>query len=91
MAKPKRTLKALPKRLLVEGAEDITFLSERQVCAMLGVSRVGLYLWRRKGTFPEPTKLGVSKNGWSLAALRAWRDGLRPAKVSPKEEPQPAA
>jgi predicted DNA-binding transcriptional regulator AlpA len=35
-------------------------MSEKQVCAELQISRVGLWKWRRAGRFPQPMRLGRS-------------------------------
>jgi prophage regulatory protein len=39
-------------------------LSEKELCALIGVSRVTLWQWRRDGKFPQPVRVGPNTNRW---------------------------
>lgn len=42
------------------------------VTAMLQVSRVTLWMWRREGKFPAPIRLGVNTIAWRQADVERW-------------------
>ena len=55
-------------------------LSQREVLALLGVSRVSIYKWRREGRFPAPVVLGARTLRWRedvIAAFVAARQATR--------------
>lgn len=39
-------------------------LTQREVCALLGVSRISLWAWRKAGKFPQPVVLGARTVRW---------------------------
>lgn len=45
--------------------------SERQLCAMFGVSRVTLWHWRTRASnpFPAPVRVGPNTNRWTEDAI----------------------
>lgn len=45
-----------------------------EVMRLLGVSRVTLWAWRRKGLFPVPRRFGPNTIGWSVDEIRAWME-----------------
>ncbi len=47
-------------------------LRQREVLAILRVSRPTLWEWRSKGLFPAPIKLGPNTIAWREADVRAW-------------------
>jgi prophage regulatory protein len=55
-------------------------LSQREVLALLGVSRVSVYKWRREGRFPAPVVLSTRTLRWredDVAAFVAARQAAR--------------
>ena len=53
-------------------AELERHLRQREVLAMLGVSRPTLWAWRRAGRFPEPLRLGPNVIAWPQSVVAAW-------------------
>lgn len=52
------------------------FLSDTQVAARYGVSRVSIWRWRKTDpTFPQPTTFSPGCVRWKLADLEAWEAG----------------
>jgi prophage regulatory protein len=47
-------------------------LRQRDVLALLGVSRATLWSWREAGTFPKPIRLGPNVIAWTEASVRDW-------------------
>lgn len=47
-------------------------LRVREICALLKVSRVTLWAWRRAGRFPEPVKLGPHVVAWPEHVIQEW-------------------
>jgi predicted DNA-binding transcriptional regulator AlpA len=59
------------QRLDESGTDRI--LRQREVLAMLGISRPTLWEWRRRGIFPEPALLGPARLlGWWRSAVYKW-------------------
>jgi prophage regulatory protein len=50
------------------------FLTLRDICSALKVSRVTVWQWRREGRFPEPLVLGANSVRWSESAFRTFLD-----------------
>ena len=55
---------------------DVTtrrLLRERDICAMLDVSRVSIWNWRRRGVFPAPVRVGTGRYiRWRVEDIEAW-------------------
>ncbi len=47
-------------------------LSKRQVSDWLGVHESTIDRWCAAGSFVPKTKLGLSRKGWSRAAVKEW-------------------
>ena len=47
-------------------------LRVREVTALLKVSRVTLWHWRRDGRFPEPLRLGPNTVAWPEPTIARW-------------------
>jgi prophage regulatory protein len=45
-----------------------------EVMAMTGLSRSGIYVAIKEGTFPAQLKLSVRSSGWLESEVIAWRD-----------------
>lgn len=45
-----------------------------EVLQLLGVSRVTLWVWRRKGLFPAPHRFGPNTIGWSFDEIHRWME-----------------
>lgn len=45
-----------------------------EVLDLLGVSRVTLWVWRRKGLFPAPHRFGPNTIGWPMDEIQRWMD-----------------
>lgn len=52
--------------------EPDTLLTERDLVRLLGVTRVTLYHWRRRGKFPAPFILGDRMVRWDRETIRQW-------------------
>lgn len=48
------------------------YVRQREVLALLGVSRVTLYQWRKRGWFPAPVLIGPNLFGWQSSTIREW-------------------
>ncbi len=48
------------------------YLRQSQVLEMIGVSRITLWSWRRRGLFPAPRRLGPNTIGWPVETIRNW-------------------
>jgi prophage regulatory protein len=57
-----------------EGSEPYRLLHTAEVLRILGVSRTGLYLWRKAGIFPPARRLGANSIGWLLSDIKAFLD-----------------
>ena len=51
-------------------------LTERDILALLKVSRTTLFEYRRRKGFPRPMLLGGSRLRWRPEAVEAWLDDL---------------
>jgi len=50
-----------------------TYLSDKQVAARLGVSRVSIWRWAKSlAGFPKPIRLSSNVTRWRLSELEAW-------------------
>lgn len=50
----------------------IRFLRLREVCAVVGLSRSGIYRHIQSREFPLPVKLGAAASGWIESEVLAW-------------------
>lgn len=57
---------------------EAQILRERDVLAMLGISKATLWRWRRAGDFPAPLQLGPNTVAWRGEDIAAWLES-RPA------------
>ena len=48
------------------------FLSIKEVCTRLCVSKGSIYLWLQAGRFPAPVKLGPNCVRWKVSDIQAW-------------------
>jgi predicted DNA-binding transcriptional regulator AlpA len=62
------------KRALVEAARPppLKLLSQREVCALIGVSPPTLWKWTRLGKFPKARVLNGGKLGYLAHEIEAW-------------------
>ena len=49
-------------------------LRQREVLHLLGVHRVTLWEWRRRGVFPRPLRIGPNTLAWRYEDIEAWRN-----------------
>jgi len=49
------------------------YVHQREVLAILGISRPTLWEWRRSGLFPQPRRLGPSTMAWPIEEIREWQ------------------
>ena len=49
-----------------------TIYRERDVLAVLGISKATLWRWRRAGGFPAPIQLGPNTVGWRREDVENW-------------------
>ena len=49
-----------------------TYLSDKQVAARYGVTRVTVWRWSKEGTFPVPVHLSSGCTRWLLSDLENW-------------------
>ena len=52
-------------------------LTQREVCELLGVSRISLWAWRRQGRFPQPVVLGARMVRWPEPVVAKFLDSRR--------------
>ncbi len=50
----------------------LALLRQREVLALVKVSRPTLWSWRRAGTFPAPIRLGPNTIAWRQSDVEAW-------------------
>lgn len=51
---------------------DIRIVRIREVMALTGLSRSGIYLAIKQGSFPAQIKLSVRSSGWFLSEVINW-------------------
>jgi prophage regulatory protein len=56
-----------------------SYLRTDEVLRLLGVSRVTLWSWRRRGLFPRARRLGPNTIGWPAEEIQAWKASRPPA------------
>lgn len=63
-----------------QGQQRAGYLRERQVLALLPVSRATLWSkrWRSKTGFPDPEKLSEAVTAWRAERVFAWLDSRTP-------------
>ena len=49
-----------------------TYLTDKQVAARYGVSRVTPWRWAKESDFPNPVQLTTGCTRWELVALEKW-------------------
>ncbi|MBL0229444.1 MAG: AlpA family transcriptional regulator [Moraxellaceae bacterium] len=57
-------------------AEDEILLRRTDVENITGLTRSGIYEGMRKGTFPEPVRLGNNSVAWVNSEIRQWIQDL---------------
>lgn len=45
---------------------------QAELLGILGISRMTLYGWRRRGLFPAPVRLGPRLLAWRIEEIKAW-------------------
>jgi prophage regulatory protein len=55
------------------------WLSDKEVAARYGVSRVSIWRWARAGKFPQPHKVSEAVTRWHVEDLDAYDQRLRGA------------
>ena len=60
----------MSEKQLQERQKRIVFIKTLQ--EMIGVSRMTLYRWIKKGKFPAPSKI-ESRNAWFLHEIEQWQ------------------
>lgn len=68
-----------------EPASRLRILRTNEVAEMLGISRVTLWRWARRGLLPPKRIIGPNTVGWVEAEILTWLES-RPL-VSPQPEP----
>lgn len=58
---------------------DLRIYRIKTLCELLGVTRVTLWRWVRRGQFPRPIQLGPNTKGVPKEDLDAWMDARRAA------------
>ncbi|MCH9647757.1 MAG: AlpA family phage regulatory protein [Deltaproteobacteria bacterium] len=58
----------------MQASGSTRILRTNQVIHLLGISRVTLWRWERKGLFPPKVRLGPNVVGWKETDLDAWLD-----------------
>lgn len=51
----------------------------KTLCELLGVTRITLWRWVRRGIFPRPVQLGPNTKGVPKEDFDAWMDARRAA------------
>lgn len=59
---------------------------EKDVLALVGVSKATLWRWRRDGAFPNPVQLGPNTVGWHREDVDDWL-ASRPLATGQSESP----
>lgn len=52
--------------------EGYALIRQRDLCALLNVSRSTLFRWERSGHFPRRMKLGPRRVAWRTSDIEAW-------------------
>ncbi len=52
-------------------------LTQKEVEALVGMSRQGIFKLRQAGRFPRPSKVGIRALRWSKAEVEAWFESRR--------------
>jgi len=55
------------------------YLTDKQVAARFGVSRITIWRWASDLDFPAPVKLSPGATRWRLADVEAWEATRRAA------------
>ena len=50
------------------------YIQDTQLAARFAVSRITIWRWARKGTFPQPIKLTPGCTRWRLADVEHWEN-----------------
>lgn len=66
--------------------EEVTYMTTREVCRLLRVTRQALCLWRKKGAFVEPTVLSGRKYLYPKADVYEWLEKKRAKTEMSKAE-----
>ncbi|PVY78192.1 AlpA family transcriptional regulator [Tamilnaduibacter salinus] len=53
---------------------DEKYLSDKNLAARYGVSRITPWRWVREGKYPAPIKLGDNCTRWKLSDIIAWEN-----------------
>ena len=56
---------------------------EKDVLALLGVSKATLWRWRKDGGFPNPRRLGPNTVGWRREDVHEWLESCPLATGEP--------
>ena len=64
-------------RHIAKGA--LVYLTDKQVAARFGVSRITIWRWASDLDFPAPVKLSPGATRWRLADVEAWEATRRAA------------
>jgi predicted DNA-binding transcriptional regulator AlpA len=62
---------------------EAAFITQPQVCKLLGISRSSVERLRKTDSFPKPRQLGVRLVGFRVSEIQAWMDRLPPAQEQP--------
>lgn len=76
------------KRDAAKHDDSTLLLTVAEAAALVGVSRVTLWKWSRRGAFPRPRVIGGNANGRRRFLRReviAWVEALPPAPGGPTE------
>jgi prophage regulatory protein len=52
--------------------DDIRMVTMRELCSLVGLSRVSIWTLRRAGKFPAGRQLSENRIGWLASDVRAW-------------------
>lgn len=62
---------------------EAAFITQPQVCKLLGISRSSVERLRKTDSFPKPRQLGVRLVGFRVSEIKDWMDRLPPAQDQP--------
>ena len=60
---------------MAPACRDNSLIRQRDLCALLGISRSTLFRWERDGTFPRRLKLGPKRVAWRKSDIDDWLTG----------------